>query len=91
MTFSRKRDFFGPVRHWGFACSMFYLIPCIFSVKNIGFSSLSAKGFKEILQDLYTRRWASFLVNFLYQTLLFRFLGFRLIKPWCWCNTNQLP
>ena len=78
MAFSRQRDFFGPARHWGFACGMFYLFPCILSVKNIGFSSLSAKGFNGILLDFYTRRWASFLVNFLYQTLLFRFLGFRL-------------
>jgi len=50
-----------------------------FSVKNIGFGSLSAQRFDDILLDFYTRRWASFLVNFLYQTLLFRFLGFRLI------------
>jgi len=73
-------NFFGRVRHWGFACGMFYLFPCIFSVKNIGFSSLSAKGFKDILRDFYTRLLASFLVNFLYQTLLFRFLGFRLMN-----------
>jgi len=78
MAFSRQRYFFGPARHWGFACGMFYLFPCIFSVKNIGFSSLSAKEFNDVLLDFYTRRWASFLVNFLYQTLLFRFLGFRL-------------
>jgi hypothetical protein len=39
---------------------MFYLFPCIFNVKNIGFSSLSAKGFNGILLDFYTRRWAFF-------------------------------
>jgi len=49
-----------------------------FSVKKIGFGSLSAQRFDDIFLDFYTRRWASFLVNFLYQTLLFRFLGFRL-------------
>ena len=54
-----------------------FLKSWIFSAKNIGFSSLSAKLFQDILLDYRTRQWASFLVDFLYQTLLFRFSGFR--------------
>jgi hypothetical protein len=41
MAFSRQRDFFGPVRHWGFACGMFYLFPCIFSFLALNTSDLA--------------------------------------------------
>jgi len=60
---------------------MWHVLPLplyFLSVKNIGFGSLSAQRFDDILPGFCTRRWPYFPVNFLYQTLLFRFLGFRL-------------
>ena len=70
--------FWSHVHYYGQCMRHIYLFPCVFSTKNSEFSSLTAQGASCFLLKILYIAIRLFLVHFLYQILLFRFLGFRL-------------